>query len=112
MPQSCLLLRSYRLEGAFLPKCVRAIERRCRLGLRMRFPLLLAAAVRERGAPWKRCAFCGGRLGLISHRKGGLRFCKQAHKSAYLQRQREQQEAEGRRRMWFDFLNAAPERAK
>ena len=60
----------------------------------------------------KRCAFCGGRLGLISHRKGGLRFCKQAHKSAYLQRQREQQEAEGRRRMWFDFLNAAPERAK
>ena len=35
-----------------------------------------------------------------------------AHKSAYLQRQREQQVAEGRRRMWFDFLNAAPERAK
>jgi hypothetical protein len=41
-----------------------------------------------------------------------FRLCKQAHKSAYLQRQREQQEAEGRRRMWFDFLNAAPERAK
>ena len=56
----------------------------------------------------KRCAFCGGRLGLISHRKGSLRFCKQAHKSAYLQRQRERQEAEGRRRMWFDFLNRRP----
>ena len=81
------------------------------LGLRMRFPLLLAAAVRE-GITMKRCAFCGGRLALISHRKGYLRFCKQAHKSAYLQRQREQQVAEGRRRMWFDFLNAAPERAK
>ena len=24
----------------------------------------------------KRCAFCGGRLGLVSHRKGSLRFCK------------------------------------
>ena len=23
----------------------------------------------------KRCAFCGGRLGLVSHRKGSLRFC-------------------------------------
>jgi len=30
----------------------------------------------------KRCALCGGRLGLISHRKGLLRFCKLAHKSA------------------------------
>jgi len=54
----------------------------------------------------KRCAFCDGRLGLISHRKGGLRFCKQAHKLTYRQRQRELQEAEGRRRMWVDFLNA------
>ena len=53
----------------------------------------------------KRCAFCGGRLGLISHREGSLRFCKQAHKSAYLQRQREEQKAESGRRMWFDFLN-------
>src|SRR6516164_7789828 len=34
MPQSCLLLRSYRFDGAFLPKCVRAIERRWRLDLR------------------------------------------------------------------------------
>jgi hypothetical protein len=56
----------------------------------------------------KRCAFRGGRLGLISHREGSLRFCKQAHKSAYLQRQREQQEAEGRRRMLFDLLTRRP----
>ncbi len=56
----------------------------------------------------KRCAFCGARLGLISHREGSLRFCKQAHKSAYLQRQREQQAAEGRRKMWFDFLTRRP----
>ena len=47
----------------------------------------------------KRCALCGGRLGLISHRHGRLRFCKQVHKSAYLQRRREQQKAEGGRRM-------------
>jgi hypothetical protein len=56
----------------------------------------------------KRCAFCGGRLGLISHREGSLRFCKRVHKSAYLQYQCEQQEAKGRKRMWFDFLNHRP----
>jgi hypothetical protein len=57
----------------------------------------------------KRCAFCGGRLGLVSHRKGSLRFCKRVHKSAYLQRQREQQEAEGRRRMWpLDWIAGHP----
>ena len=44
----------------------------------------------------KRCAFCGGRLGLISHRKGNLSFCKRVHKSAYLERQREYQRAEDR----------------
>jgi hypothetical protein len=27
----------------------------------------------------KRCAFYGGRLGLVSHRKGSLRFCKRVH---------------------------------
>jgi hypothetical protein len=59
-----------------------------RPALRMRFPLFLAAAVSERGT-MKRCAFCGGRLGLISHRKGRLRFCKRVHRLAYLQRQRE-----------------------
>jgi hypothetical protein len=80
-------------------------ERRWRPGLRMRFPLLLAAAVPKRGT-MKRCAFCGGRLGLISHRKGRLRFCKRVHRLAYLQRQREQQEVIGRLSRWFDFLNA------
>ena len=56
----------------------------------------------------KRCAFCGGRLGLISYREGRLRFCKRVHKSAYLQRQREQQGAEGRRKMWLVFFNRRP----
>jgi len=53
----------------------------------------------------KRCAFCGGGLGLLSHRKGRLRFCKRAHKTAYVQRQHEQQEAERQRKSWFDFLS-------
>jgi hypothetical protein len=56
----------------------------------------------------RRCAFCGGRLGLISHRKGMLRFCKLAHKSAYAEREREQQKAEHRRKLWFDFLSRRP----
>jgi hypothetical protein len=56
----------------------------------------------------QRCAFCGGRLGLISHRKGGLRFCKRAHKSAYLERQHEDQKAENRRKLWLDFLSRRP----
>ena len=54
----------------------------------------------------KRCAFCGGRLGLISYRKGRLRFCRQVHKSTYFQRQREGQKIEARRKTWFDFLTA------
>ncbi len=53
----------------------------------------------------KRCAFCGGRLGLLSHRKGRFYFCKRVHKTAYLERQREQQEAERQRRNWLDFLS-------
>jgi hypothetical protein len=53
----------------------------------------------------KRCAFCGGRLGLISHQKGRLRFCRLAHKSAYLERQREHKVAEDRRKSWLDFLS-------
>jgi hypothetical protein len=56
----------------------------------------------------RRCAFCGGRLGLISQRKGILRFCKLAHKSAYIERERAQQEAEYRRKSWFDFLSRRP----
>ena len=56
----------------------------------------------------KRCAFCGGRLGLISYRKGSLRFCKLAHKSAYLERQSEHQKTEDRRKSWLDFLSRRP----
>jgi hypothetical protein len=56
----------------------------------------------------KRCALCGGRLGLISHRKGSLRFCRRMHKSDYLERQRERQNAEDRRKSWFDFLARRP----
>jgi hypothetical protein len=37
-----------------------------------------------------------------------LRFCKLAHKSAYIEREREQQKAEQRRKLWFDFLNRRP----
>jgi hypothetical protein len=51
-----------------------------------------------------RCDFCGGRLGLISHRKGTLRFCRKAHRDAYEQRQRLNWEAEARRKTFFDFL--------
>jgi hypothetical protein len=45
---------------------------------------------------------------LISHRKGGLRFCRRAHKSAYFERQRENQKAEQRRKSWLDFLTRHP----
>jgi hypothetical protein len=51
-----------------------------------------------------RCAFCNGRLGLISHRKGKLRFCRKAHTAAYELRRRQEWEAEARRRGWFAFL--------
>src|SRR6516162_11050506 len=44
----CLLQRSYRFDGAFLPKCVRA-PRGLAAGSKMRFPLSHAAAVHERG---------------------------------------------------------------
>jgi hypothetical protein len=56
----------------------------------------------------ERCAFCGGGLGLISHRSGMLRFCKPAHKSAYIERKHEQLKAEHRRKLWFDFLDRRP----
>jgi hypothetical protein len=56
----------------------------------------------------KRCAFCGGRLGLLSHRKGRLHFCKRAHKAAYVQCERQQQDAERERKSFFDFLNRRP----
>ena len=56
----------------------------------------------------KRCALCGGPLGLISHRQGMLRFCKLAHKTAYIELKREQLKAEQRRKSGSIFLAAAP----
>jgi hypothetical protein len=56
----------------------------------------------------KRCAFCGGRLGLIFYHKGRRLFCKRVHMSAYFERQREQQQAEDRRKSWLDFLSRRP----
>jgi hypothetical protein len=50
----------------------------------------------------KGCALCGGPLGLISHREGMLRFCKLAHKTAYIERNGEQLKTEQRRKLWFD----------
>ena len=38
----------------------------------------------------KRCAHCGGRLGLVVHRFLTLRFCKLACKKAYGQKRREE----------------------
>jgi hypothetical protein len=37
----------------------------------------------------KRCAYCGGPLGLISHRKRRLRFCRLSHKKAWEKREEE-----------------------
>ncbi len=56
----------------------------------------------------KRCALCGGGLGLLSHRKGRLRFCKRAHKAMYLERRRQQQAAGHPRRNWFAFISRSP----
>jgi hypothetical protein len=55
----------------------------------------------------KRCALCGGPLGLISHREGMLRFCKLAHKTAYIERRREQLKAE-QKNCGSIFLAVAP----
>jgi hypothetical protein len=38
----------------------------------------------------RRCDYCGGKLGLIVHRKWRLRFCKLACKNSYELRQRQQ----------------------
>lgn len=53
----------------------------------------------------KRCAYCGGGLGLISWRRWSLRFCSQAHKKAYEHREREERE---KRIKWFAFLYPRP----
>jgi hypothetical protein len=47
----------------------------------------------------KRCDYCGGKLGLIVHRKWRWRFCKLACKQTYECRQREQA-----RRRWLAYL--------
>jgi hypothetical protein len=56
----------------------------------------------------KRCAFCGGRLGLISHRQGSLRFCRLAHKTEYFERKRDHKVAEDRKKSWLNFLSRRP----
>src|SRR6266849_10341238 len=58
----------------------------------------------SRRAPWeesvmKRCHYCGGKLGLIVHRKWSLRFCKLACKKSYECRQSQQIR---HRRRWLD----------
>jgi hypothetical protein len=35
-----------------------------------------------------RCASCGGKFGLVSHYYWGLRFCRKACKTAFLQKRR------------------------
>ena len=51
-------------------------------------PSLVAPTAAE--AFMKRCAHCGGRLGLIAHRTFSLRFCKLACKKAYGHKAREE----------------------
>jgi hypothetical protein len=47
----------------------------------------------------RRCDYCGGKLGLIVHRRWRLRFCKPACKNAYELRLRKQIR---HRRRWLD----------
>ncbi len=56
----------------------------------------------------RRCHYCGGKLGLIVHRKWSLRFCKLACKKSYECRQSQQIR---HRRRWLDtsVLKSAPE---
>jgi hypothetical protein len=54
-----------------------------------------------------RCDYCGGKLGLIVHRKWRLRFCKLACKNYYQFRQR-QQIRHRRRRPDTSTLMSAP----
>jgi hypothetical protein len=43
--------------------------------------------------PMKQCAHCGGRLGMLVHRRFTLRFCKKACKKAYEHRLDEERRA-------------------
>jgi hypothetical protein len=40
----------------------------------------------------KRCAWCHGRIGLISYHHRDLRFCRKIHIEAFLKREEEQRE--------------------
>lgn len=53
----------------------------------------------------KRCAFCQGGLGLISHRHKQARFCSLAHKKAFVHRQQEDRKKELARLKWVDYLS-------
>jgi hypothetical protein len=50
----------------------------------------------------RRCNYCGGKLGLIVHRKWRWRFCKLACKKAYEHRRREKVQ---RLRLWLAYLS-------
>jgi hypothetical protein len=51
-----------------------------------------------------RCAGCGGKLGLVSHRHWGLRFCRKACKDNFLARLAKDH---ARMRKWFGLLARA-----
>lgn len=52
----------------------------------------------------RRCAFCGGGLGLVAHSHWSLRFCSLAHKKAYLHRRDQAAKLAAEQRRWHDFL--------
>jgi len=55
----------------------------------------------------KRCANCGGKLGLVSHQYWGLRFCRKACKDAFLTRTANDHAYV---RRWFGFVACASKR--
>ena len=63
-----------------------------------------AAPVQSGGATVaNRCAHCGGRFGMVTHRWWGNKFCKRACKNAYL---RELALGRDKIRRWFGFPRA------
>ncbi len=57
--------------------------------------------------PENRCANCGGRFGLVSHRHFGLRFCRKACKDDFVTKAAKDR---ARIRKWFGFASRAPAR--
>jgi hypothetical protein len=55
----------------------------------------------------RRCDYCGGKFGLIIHRKWTWRFCKLACKRAYEDRRREEMQ---RQRPWLACCSRFPGR--